>query len=130
MQPDHITRAAAPKIAGKTLLIRAALIVGWVLVLLLAHGLIAILYVVPFLALATFFFLPTFPILLTALFLSAYLQNLATAGLEDPLKVLLIGATWLAALVVIVWQMRARTTPSRSDSSLRERRGAVRQGRI
>src|ERR1041385_8788710 len=77
------------------------LLILWCATFAAVHSLAFSLYVVPLLALITFFLLPSFPVVVTALFLSGYLDGISTDAIPQALRLLLIGAIWLAVLVAL-----------------------------
>ena len=84
------------------------LLILWGVTFLAAPSLAFFLYLVPLLALITFFLLPPFPLALTGIFLSGYVSVFPTDQPLGALKLPLIGGIWLAALVALGANTTAR----------------------
>ncbi len=87
---------------------RVVLLILWSVTILAAHWLAFFLYLVPLLALITFFLLPPFPLVLAGLFLSGYIDVFPADQIPGMLKLLLIGGIWFAALVALGANTAAR----------------------
>ena len=86
-------------------------------------------YLIPILALLTFFMLPRFSMLLMALCLSSVIYSETAGQLQGSTKLLLIGFVWLAVCIVLLrqWYLKRGTNqqpfpelkePDHSSSSL------------
>lgn len=104
------------------LIFRVALLILWGVTFAAAHLLAFSLYFVPLLALMTFLLLPPFPVIVAALFLSAYLDAFPTDSIALSLKLLLTGAIWLAALITlsakIAVRCRMMTAPPEQENRI------------
>ena len=97
---------------------RVMLLILWGVTFVGAHWVATCLYLVPLLALITFSLLSPFPVVVGALFLSGYLDGSPVDPMSGTLKLLLIGATWLAALVAVSAHLAARllrVSPAQSE---------------
>ncbi len=97
---------------------RVALLILWAMTFVGVHWSASCLYLIPLLALGTFSLLPPFPVVMGVLFLSGYLGDSPAVPMQGTLKLLLIAATWLAALLALsasVAARRLRDTAAQSE---------------
>jgi CheY-like chemotaxis protein len=76
---------------------QALILVGWTAIFVATRWQPLAFLLVPILALVTFFVLPRFPMVLAALFLSAYVEG--TNDLQDSTRLILVTLIWVAVLV-------------------------------